>query len=210
MKLRKLDKSWSDPCRRFPARVVFTLTATRGFFVDIIPDRNAIARHGLTMRDVQDVIESAIGGMPIEVTVEGRDRFTINVRYPRELRQDIERLKQIEVPLPTSGSTTSGGMSSVGTSPLPYESPLLASTNSDFDYQVLNSTRLYAQMDNMGGTSEGGSSKPTGSTGTTGSGSSAGSSLPGSGKARRPHFRKAGRRCRWGRLPTSKSQVGRR
>jgi Cu(I)/Ag(I) efflux system membrane protein CusA/SilA len=169
-------------------RSVYSDRNTGGFFVDIIPDRNAIARYGLTMRDVQDVIESAIGGMPIEVTVEGRDRFTINVRYPRELRQDIERLKQIEVPLPTSSGASSGGMSSLGTSTLPYESPLLASTNSDFDYQVLNTTRLYAQMDNMGGTSGGGSSMPTGSTGTTGNGSSAGSSLPGSGQGQATAF----------------------
>jgi Cu(I)/Ag(I) efflux system membrane protein CusA/SilA len=169
-------------------RSVYSDRNTGGFFVDIIPDRNAIARYGLTMRDVQDVIETAIGGMPIEVTVEGRDRFTINVRYPRELRQDIERLKQIEVPLPTGGGTSSGGMSSVGTSPLPYESPLLASTNSDFDYQVLNAARLYAQMDNMGGTSGGGSSMPTGSTGSTGSVPSAGSSLPGSGQGQATVF----------------------
>jgi Cu(I)/Ag(I) efflux system membrane protein CusA/SilA len=145
-----------------------TPTATRGFFVDIIPDRNAIARYGLTMRDVQDVIEAAIGGMPVEVTVEGRNRFTINVRYPRELRQDVERLKQIEVPLPSNGGTSSGGMSSIGASTLTYESPFLASTNSDFDYQVLRGMG-YAQMDKMGaGQAASGSSMPSGSTGTTG------------------------------------------
>ncbi len=172
-------------------RSVYSDRNTGGFFVDIIPDRNAIARYGLTMRDVQDVIEAAIGGMPVEVTVEGRNRFTINVRYPRELRQDVERLKQIEVPLPSNGGTSSSsGMSSMGASTLTYESPFLASTNSDFDYQVLKDMQLYAQMDNMGGASStsSGSSMPSGSTGTTGIGSAAGSFLPGSGQGQTTAF----------------------
>ena len=58
--------------------------------------------------DVQDVIEAAVGGQPIEVTVEGRNRFTINVRYPRDLRQDLERLRHVLVPLPRGGGASSG------------------------------------------------------------------------------------------------------
>ncbi|MCX6833106.1 MAG: efflux RND transporter permease subunit, partial [candidate division Zixibacteria bacterium] len=185
---RQLEQSLS---KISGTRSVYSDRNTGGYFVDIIPDRSAIARYGLTMRDVQDVIEAAIGGMPVEVTVEGRNRFTINVRYPRELRQDVERLKQIEVPLPNNGGTSSGGgMSSMGASTLTYESPLLASTNSDLDYQVLKDMGLYAQMDKMGGASStsSGSSMPGGSTGTTGSGSSAGSSLPGSGQGQATAF----------------------
>jgi Cu(I)/Ag(I) efflux system membrane protein CusA/SilA len=93
--------------------------------------------------------------------------------------------------LPSSGGASSGGgMSSTGASTLIYESPLLANANSDFDYQVLETTRLYAQMDNMGGGSStsSGSSMPSGSTGTTGSGSAAGSSLPGSGQGQATAF----------------------
>jgi Cu(I)/Ag(I) efflux system membrane protein CusA/SilA len=80
-------------------RSVYSDRSTGGFYVDIIPDRDALARYGLTLGEVQDVIEAAVGGQPIEVTVEGRNRFSINVRYPRELRQDVEHLRHVLVPL---------------------------------------------------------------------------------------------------------------
>ncbi|MCX6832492.1 MAG: efflux RND transporter permease subunit, partial [candidate division Zixibacteria bacterium] len=96
-------------------RSVYSDRNTGGFFVDIIPDRPKIARYGLTMQDVQDVIEAAIGGMPIEVTIEGRNRFSINVRYPRHLRENIERLKQVLVPLPKDDTKASpGSISTMG------------------------------------------------------------------------------------------------
>ena len=84
-------------------RSVYSDRNTGGFYVDIIPDRLKIARYGLTMQDVQDVIEAAIGGMPLEMTFEGRNRFTINLRYPRDLRENIERLKQVLVTIPGLG-----------------------------------------------------------------------------------------------------------
>ncbi|MGH7740570.1 MAG: efflux RND transporter permease subunit [Candidatus Eiseniibacteriota bacterium] len=80
-------------------RSVYSDRSTGGLYVDIVSDREALARYGLTLGEVQDVIEAAVGGMPIEVTVEGRNRFSINVRYPRELRQDIEHLRHVLVPL---------------------------------------------------------------------------------------------------------------
>ena len=80
-------------------RSVYSDRNTGGLYVDIVPDRERLARYGLTIGEVQDVIEAAVGGQPIEVTVEGRERFTINVRYSREWRRDVERLKQVLVPL---------------------------------------------------------------------------------------------------------------
>ena len=68
-------------------RSVYSDRNTGGFYLDIIPDRHALARYGLTLGDVQDVIETAVGGRPIEFTVEGRK--SINVRYPRELRDSL-------------------------------------------------------------------------------------------------------------------------
>ena len=85
--------------RQPSTRSVYSDRNTGGFYVDIVPDREKLARYGITLGDVQDVIEAAIGGQPIEVTVEGRNRFTINVRYPRALRQDLERLRHVLVPL---------------------------------------------------------------------------------------------------------------
>jgi Cu(I)/Ag(I) efflux system membrane protein CusA/SilA len=71
-----------------------------GNYVDFVIDRDAAARYGLTVGDVQDVIQSAIGGMDVSWTVEGLERYPINVRYPRELRDDIERLRETLVATP--------------------------------------------------------------------------------------------------------------
>jgi Cu(I)/Ag(I) efflux system membrane protein CusA/SilA len=90
-------------------RSVYSDRNTGGLYIDIVPDRQALARHGLTLGDVQDVVEAAIGGEPIGVTVEGRERFTINVRYPSALRQDVERLRQVLVPIHRTGAA-GGGM----------------------------------------------------------------------------------------------------
>lgn len=64
-------------------------------------NRDAISRYGLTIEDVQQTIETAIGGMQITSTVEGRERFPVRVRYPRELRDDPESLKKVFIPTPT-------------------------------------------------------------------------------------------------------------
>jgi Cu(I)/Ag(I) efflux system membrane protein CusA/SilA len=66
-------------------------------YLEIDFDRRKIARYGLTVQDVQDVVEVAIGGMPITTTVEGRERFDVRVRYLRELRDEIEELEKILV-----------------------------------------------------------------------------------------------------------------
>jgi copper/silver efflux system protein len=72
-----------------------------GSYLDFEIDREAAARYGLTVGDVQDVIQSAIGGMNVSWTVEGLERYPINVRYPRELRDDAQRLSEILVASPT-------------------------------------------------------------------------------------------------------------
>jgi Cu(I)/Ag(I) efflux system membrane protein CusA/SilA len=83
-----------------------------GLYVDIIPRPEALARYGLRVGDVQDVIEGAIGGVPIGVTIEGRNRFSINVRYPQDLRSDIDKLRRVLVPISSPGGRGggSGGM----------------------------------------------------------------------------------------------------
>jgi Cu(I)/Ag(I) efflux system membrane protein CusA/SilA len=70
---------------------------TGGRYIDIHIDRAAAARYGLNIADVQDVVTSAIGGEAIGETVEGLQRFPINVRYPREVRDSIEKLRQLPV-----------------------------------------------------------------------------------------------------------------
>jgi Cu(I)/Ag(I) efflux system membrane protein CusA/SilA len=69
-------------------------------YLEIELDRDALARYGLHIRDVQDVIEVAIGGRRVTTTVEGRERYPVRVRYPRELRDRIDTLGRILVPAP--------------------------------------------------------------------------------------------------------------
>ena len=88
-------------------RSVFAERASGGFFVDITPDRQALARYGLTVDDVQGVIMSAIGGENITTTLEGRERYSINLRYPRDLRADLDQLRRVLVPARRAGA---GGM----------------------------------------------------------------------------------------------------
>lgn len=70
-------------------------------YIHLNINRDAIARYGLTVEDVQKTIETAIGGMQITSTVEGRERFPVRIRYPRELRDDPSSLKKIYIPTPT-------------------------------------------------------------------------------------------------------------
>jgi Cu(I)/Ag(I) efflux system membrane protein CusA/SilA len=72
-----------------------------GYYLDFHIKREEAARYGLTVGEVEDVIETAIGGKNITQTVEGRERYPINVRYARELRDDVETLKRVLVPTPT-------------------------------------------------------------------------------------------------------------
>ena len=85
-------------------RSAYAERLTTGYFLDIKPKREELPRYGLTGDDVQDVIETAIGGMNVMTTVEGRERYTVNIRYARELRNDIEKIKRILIPINLSVS----------------------------------------------------------------------------------------------------------
>ena len=78
-------------------RSVYAERLTGGYYLDFNIRRAEAARYGLTVGDVEDVIESAIGGKNISQTIEGRERYPINVRYARELRDDLESLKRVLV-----------------------------------------------------------------------------------------------------------------
>ena len=80
-------------------RSVFAERAMSGYYLDIQIDRAAAARYGLNVGDIQAVIATAIGGMTITQTVEGRERYGVRVRYPQELRDTPERLAAVLVPV---------------------------------------------------------------------------------------------------------------
>ncbi|MCX5709144.1 MAG: CusA/CzcA family heavy metal efflux RND transporter [Candidatus Omnitrophica bacterium] len=79
-------------------RSAYAERVTGGYFVDFDIKREQIARYGLTVKEVEEVIMSAIGGEPVTTTIEGRERYTVNVRYARELRDDLDKLRRVLVP----------------------------------------------------------------------------------------------------------------
>jgi copper/silver efflux system protein len=103
-------------------RSTFAERQTGREYVDIVPDRAAIARYGLTVRDVQDEVEAAIGGMPVSTAIAGRARFSINLRVAADQRSDPEALRALLVQVPSSagalvdvsGANTGAGASGAG------------------------------------------------------------------------------------------------
>ncbi|WP_239250243.1 efflux RND transporter permease subunit [Candidatus Nitrotoga sp. M5] len=79
----------------------FADKAVGGYYLDFDIKREEAARYGLTVGDVQDVVQSAIGGMNVTETVEGLERYPVNLRYPRELRDNMELLKRVLMMTPT-------------------------------------------------------------------------------------------------------------
>ena len=79
---------------------VISERVTGGNYLDFVIDREAAARYGLTVGDVEEIIMSAIGGMNVTTTVEGLERYPVNVRYSRELRDNLTALKRVLVPTP--------------------------------------------------------------------------------------------------------------
>ena len=82
-------------------RSAFAERISGGYFLDFEIDRRKIARYGLTVGDVEDVIMAAVGGIVVSETVEGRERYAINLRYAREFRDDPRALERVLVPTPT-------------------------------------------------------------------------------------------------------------
>jgi len=107
-------------------RSVYAERVTTGYYLDIAVKKDEAARYGLTVDDVGEVIQAAIGGMNLTTTVEGRARYPVNVRYPRELRNDVEKLKRVLVPVMTANPSVSaaGGTAGMYSSPGSVQIPL--------------------------------------------------------------------------------------
>lgn len=100
--LSDLSQDIASVVRGVPGTLsVFADKTTGGSYLDFTINRVEAARYGLTTGDVQDVIQSAIGGMNVTQTVEGLERYPVNVRYQRELRENIEDLKRVLIPTPS-------------------------------------------------------------------------------------------------------------
>jgi Cu(I)/Ag(I) efflux system membrane protein CusA/SilA len=100
--IEKIGKHLETVLKDVPGtRSVYAERVFGGYFLDFDIKREEIARYGLTVTDVGRVIESAIGGENIDTTIEGRERYPINVRYLRELRDTPEKLRRVLVETPT-------------------------------------------------------------------------------------------------------------
>jgi Cu(I)/Ag(I) efflux system membrane protein CusA/SilA len=121
--LERIGRQVEQAVQSIPGtRSAFAERAVSGYYLDIDIDRAAAARHGVNVADVQTVIATAIGGMTITQTVEGRERYGVRVRYPQELRDTPERLASVLVPMnhdlgPGAASAPSGGTMGPGATP---------------------------------------------------------------------------------------------
>ncbi len=100
-------------------RSVYAERVAQGYFTDIRIDRTAIARHGLTVEDVQDVIQSALGGQTVTRTIEGRERYSVNVRYARSYRETLPAIEQVLVRTAIGSHIPLGQLATVELTPGP-------------------------------------------------------------------------------------------
>jgi len=92
----------------------FSDRAAGGYYLDIDIQRDKAARYGLTIGDIEDVIQSAIGGMNVTQTVEGLERYPVNLRYPRDYRSDPDALKRVLIPTPTGAQIPLAAVAEIG------------------------------------------------------------------------------------------------
>jgi len=103
--LEKIGKELEPVIKAVPGtQSVFAERALGGNYIDLEINRPEAARYGLSIKNVQDIIQTALGGMPITTTVEGLERYPVNLRYSRELRDNIEALKRVLIPTPAGAN----------------------------------------------------------------------------------------------------------
>jgi Cu(I)/Ag(I) efflux system membrane protein CusA/SilA len=116
--MERLAKEIESVVRQVPGTTsAFAERLTGGFYLNIEPDRTELARYGMAIGDLQDVISSALGGEMVTTTVEGRERFGVIVRYPRELRSDPEKIaREVLVSTPEGAQIPLGQLARVSLS----------------------------------------------------------------------------------------------
>ncbi|MEE8131206.1 MAG: CusA/CzcA family heavy metal efflux RND transporter, partial [Vicinamibacterales bacterium] len=100
-------------------RSVYAERVNQGYFTDIRIDRQAVARYGMTIETVQDVIQSALGGQNVTRTIEGRERYPVNVRYARSFREDLPAIERVLVRTPMGSQIPLGQLADVRFTPGP-------------------------------------------------------------------------------------------
>jgi copper/silver efflux system protein len=113
--MERLAKQIEAALRTVPGTAsAFAERVIGGYYLNIEPDREQLARYGLLIEDVQGVIATALGAEPVTTTVEGRERYTVSIRYPRELRSDPQAIAtEVLVPTPDGGSVPLGQVAQI-------------------------------------------------------------------------------------------------
>ncbi|HEX7579142.1 MAG TPA: efflux RND transporter permease subunit, partial [Thermoanaerobaculia bacterium] len=112
--IERIGKDVESAVRTIPAtRSAFGERVAGGYFVDFDLKRDQLARYGLTVDDANDVIMTAIGGEPITTVIKGRERYTVSLRYPRELREDVSLLERVLVPTMSGAQVPLGQLASI-------------------------------------------------------------------------------------------------
>jgi copper/silver efflux system protein len=128
--IERLSLQLEGVLREVPGtRSTFAERQTGREYIDIVPDRKAIARYGLTVRDVNEIVETAVGGMPVSTVISGRSRFSVNLRYGSAFRADPEALRALLIPIPPAAPAgeappTGGGAGQPATVPMAAGGPM--------------------------------------------------------------------------------------
>ena len=113
--IERLSLDLEGMLRQVPGtRSTFAERQTGREYIDITPNRDAIARYGMSVRDVQDLVEAAIGGMPISTVIDGRARYSVNVRYAADFRGDPRALQDLLIPIPATESLSFANAGAAG------------------------------------------------------------------------------------------------
>ncbi len=113
--IEELSRQIESALRRVPGTSsAYAERIMGGYYLDIEPDRTQLARYGLMVGDVQDIVASALGAETVTTTVEGRERYGVSLRYPRDMRSDPDTIaREVLVPLPNGASVPLGQVASV-------------------------------------------------------------------------------------------------
>ncbi len=112
--IQKIGEQLEAALKTFPGVLsVFSERVSGGRYVEILPDRDAAARYGLSMQQLADLIASAVGGHNITQTIEGRKRYPVNLRYPQGWRDSVEKLRSLPIVTPTGAQIPLGEVAKV-------------------------------------------------------------------------------------------------
>jgi Cu(I)/Ag(I) efflux system membrane protein CusA/SilA len=134
--LERIGTEVEAVARKVPGTAsAFAERVTGGRYIEFEIDRDAIARYGLTIGDVQDVLSVALGGMPLTTTVEGLQRYTVNLRYDRDFRSDLDSLRHdIVIPTPTGAQIPLGELANIKVVDAPMEIKTEGAVPNDWVY----------------------------------------------------------------------------